>query len=61
MRTVAGDPTLGTPADVERVLIGQTKKREGKYVNDLLEGEVREYDEKGKVVRVAKFVAGVEQ
>lgn len=50
-----------SPVDVERVLTGQTKKRDGKYVNDLLEGEVKEYDEQGKLVRKAIYLAGVEQ
>jgi antitoxin component YwqK of YwqJK toxin-antitoxin module len=61
MKQVAADPNLGTPADVQRVLEGQTKKREGAYVNDLLEGEVKEYDEKGKLVKVTRYVAGVAQ
>jgi len=30
-------------------------------VNDLLEGEVKEYDEKGKLVKVTRYVGGVEQ
>ncbi len=55
------DPIMGTPSDMERVLKGQTKKREGTYVNDLLDGEVKEYDEKGKLVKVTKYVAGVEE
>jgi antitoxin component YwqK of YwqJK toxin-antitoxin module len=61
MKPVPADPNLGTPADVQRVLEGQTKKREGTYVNDLLEGEVKEYDEKGKLVKVTRYVGGVEQ
>ena len=61
MKPVPADPNMGTPADVQRVLEGQTKKREGAYVNDLLEGEVKEYDEKGKVVKVTRYVAGVAQ
>lgn len=61
MKPVAGDPVMGTPSDMERVLQGQTKKREGAYVNDLLEGEVREYDEKGKVLKVTRYSAGTEQ
>ena len=61
MKPLPADPVLGAPADVQRVLEGQTVKREGTYVNDLLEGEVREYDDKGKVVKVRRFVAGVEQ
>lgn len=61
MKPVPADPNMGTPADVQRVLEGQTKKREGTYVNDLLEGEVKEYDEKGKVVKVTRYMAGVAQ
>jgi len=61
MKPVPADPNMGTPADVQRVLEGQTKKREGTYVNDLLEGEVKEYDEKGKMVKVTRYVAGVAQ
>jgi antitoxin component YwqK of YwqJK toxin-antitoxin module len=61
MKPVAGDPVMGTPGDMERVLQGQTKKREGTYVNDLLEGEVMEYDEKGKVLKVTRYIAGTEQ
>lgn len=61
VKPVPADPIKGTPADVERVLTGQTKKREGAYKADLLEGEVKTYDEKGKVVKVTRYVAGVEQ
>lgn len=61
LKPMKADPVMGTPADVERVLEGQTKKREGAYVNDLLEGEVKEYDEKGRLLKVTKYVAGVEQ
>ena len=60
MRPVTPDPELGGPADVERVLVGQAKKREGTYVNDLLDGEVKEYDEKGKLVKTTRYAAGVE-
>lgn len=61
VRTVPGDPVLGTPGDIERVLKGQTRSREGRYVNDQLEGEVREYDDKGKLVKTTRYVGGVEQ
>lgn len=61
MKPMQPDPVLGTPNDVERVLRGQTKKKEGSYINDLLEGEVKEYDEKGKVVKVTRYQAGVAQ
>jgi antitoxin component YwqK of YwqJK toxin-antitoxin module len=47
-----------TSADLQRELVGQTKKREGHYKNDLLEGEVKEYDERGKLVKVTKYAAG---
>lgn len=46
--------------DTERVLEGQTKKREGTYKNDLLEGEVKEYDEQGKLIRTVIYAAGEE-
>jgi antitoxin component YwqK of YwqJK toxin-antitoxin module len=42
----------------ERVLEGQTKKREGQYKNDRLEGEVKEYDEKGKLLNSVRYSAG---
>lgn len=45
----------------ERVLEGQTKQREGTYKDDLLEGEVVEYDEKGGVVKRTRYVRGVAQ
>lgn len=60
VRPMPSDPVLGTPPDMERVLTGQTKKLEATYVNDLLEGEVKEYDEKGKVVKVTRYKAGQE-
>lgn len=44
-------PQGGEKNEVERVLKGQTKKREGTYKNDILEGPVKEYDEKGKSIR----------
>lgn len=58
MRKVPGDPIKGVPAFEERVLQGQTKAREGTYVNDLLEGDVREYDEKGRTIRTTTYAAG---
>jgi antitoxin component YwqK of YwqJK toxin-antitoxin module len=61
MKAMEADPVMGTPNDVERVLRGQTKKTTGTYVNDLLEGEVKEYDEKGKVLKVTRYVGGVAQ
>lgn len=61
MKPVKSDPMVGTPAEMERVLEGQTKAREGTYANDLLEGEVKEYDEQGKLVRTTRYLAGAEQ
>lgn len=61
LRPTKADPVLGTPTDVERVLEGQTKKREGTYADDQLEGEVKEYDEKGKLVKVTRYAGGVKQ
>jgi antitoxin component YwqK of YwqJK toxin-antitoxin module len=56
-------PTMVGPkgqevAQEERVLEGQTRKREGTYKNDELEGEVKEYDEKGKLISSIRFAAG---
>lgn len=45
-------------ADTERKLTGQTKKREGVYKNDLLEGPVKEYDIKGKLINTLVYVNG---
>ncbi len=45
----------------ERVLEGQGIQREGTYKNDLLEGDVKEYDEKGRVLSVTRYAAGVAQ
>ena len=61
IKPLPADPISGAPADMERVLEGQTVKRTGTYVNDLLEGEVKEFDAKGKVVKVTRYLAGVEQ
>ncbi len=61
LKQMASDPVMGTPSDMERVLLGQTKKKEGTYLNDLLEGVVKEYDEKGKLLKTTKYTAGVEQ
>ncbi|MEX1133101.1 MAG: toxin-antitoxin system YwqK family antitoxin [Flavobacteriales bacterium] len=58
VRPMPADPVKGTPPDMERVLQGQTKKREGAYKNDLLEGEVKEYDPKGKMIKSVRYVAG---
>lgn len=60
VRPMPADPVMGTPAEMERVLQGQTKKREGIYKNDLLEGEVKEFDPKGKVIKVVRYEAGEE-
>lgn len=61
MEKVPADPVSGVPAFEQRVLKGQSKKREGTYRNDLLEGEVKEYDEKGKLTKRVVYKAGVEQ
>ncbi len=47
-------------SETERVLDGQTKKREGTYKNDKLEGEVKEWDEKNKLVKTTMYKEGVE-
>lgn len=60
MKTMPADDIRGTPPEMERTLVGQSKKRTGTYVNDQLEGEVKEYDDKGKLVKTTKYVAGVE-
>ena len=59
MRELPPDPVKGTPGDMERVLQGQTKKIEGVYKNDVLEGDVKEYDEKGKLMKTTHYEAGV--
>jgi antitoxin component YwqK of YwqJK toxin-antitoxin module len=58
VRPLPADPMTGAPADVERVLKGQTRKRQGTYVNDVLEGEVKEFDEHGKLIRTTRYTAG---
>ncbi|MCO6483802.1 MAG: toxin-antitoxin system YwqK family antitoxin [Flavobacteriales bacterium] len=44
--------------DMERKLTGQGKKREGTYRNDLLNGPVKEYDEKGRLTSNLTFLNG---
>lgn len=61
LKAVKPDEMTGAPGDMERVLEGQTKSREGTYANDLLEGEVKEYDEQGKLLKTTRYRAGVEQ
>ncbi len=58
LKQQAADPVTGASQDLERVLEGQTKSREGSYKNDLLDGAVKEYDERGKLVRTTQYVAG---
>jgi antitoxin component YwqK of YwqJK toxin-antitoxin module len=58
VQPMPSDPVVGAPADMERTLQGQTRKREGTYRNDMLEGEVKEFDEKGKQIKVTRYVAG---
>ncbi len=55
--SVGPDPAVAKK-EVERVYEGQTKKREGTYVNDQLHGDVKEYDDKGRVVRTVRYVNG---
>jgi antitoxin component YwqK of YwqJK toxin-antitoxin module len=62
--TWVNKPMTPTPegvfaGDVQRELKGQTKKREGNYVNGQLHGAVKHYDEKGKLVRTEEYAAGV--
>jgi antitoxin component YwqK of YwqJK toxin-antitoxin module len=44
--------------DVQRELKGQTKKREGSYLHDALDGPVKEYDESGKLLSNLDYVNG---
>ena len=60
MKTMPADEVRGTPPEMERTLVGQSKKRTGTYLNDLLEGEVKEYDEKGKLVKTTRYAEGKE-
>ena len=60
-RPVKVGPAERPKSDMERVLEGQTVKREGTYVNDLLEGEVKEYDEGGRLLLSKRYVKGVEE
>ena len=53
-------PEGAEKAETERVLEGQTKKREGTYKNDLLDGEVKEWDETNKLVKTTIYSAGKE-
>ena len=53
-------PDGAEKSETERVLEGQTKKREGTYKNDKLEGEVKEWDEKNKLVKTTMYKEGVE-
>ena len=45
-------------ADAERELKGQTKKREGVYKNDMLDGPVKYYDDKGNLTSTEVYVNG---
>jgi antitoxin component YwqK of YwqJK toxin-antitoxin module len=44
--------------DEQRELKGQTKKREGSYLHDALDGPVKEYDESGKLLSNLEYVNG---
>jgi antitoxin component YwqK of YwqJK toxin-antitoxin module len=57
-RPVKIGPEGAEKNDLERVLEGQTKKREGTYKNDELDGELKEYDEAGRLIRTVNYVAG---
>ena len=61
MRPTKVGPDGAEKNDTERVLEGQTKKREGQYKNDLQEGEWKEWDEKGKLIGTTVYKAGVAQ
>lgn len=52
------DPALGGTPEVQRVLKGQSKKREGTYRNGLLNGIVTEYDTAGRVLSRVDYVDG---
>lgn len=58
LKEVPADPVMGTPPDVENVLQGQTIKRQGTYQSDILHGEVKEYDERGMLIKVTNYVNG---
>lgn len=45
----------------QRLLKGQQIKREGSYKNDLLDGEVKEYNETGRLMSFTRYVAGAAQ
>ncbi len=55
---IVGDAALGGRQEVQRVLKGQSKKREGTYLNGQLNGLVTEYDEGGRVVSRAEYLDG---
>ncbi|MEO8067462.1 MAG: hypothetical protein ABI599_07215 [Flavobacteriales bacterium] len=44
--------------DLQRELKGQTKKREGTYVNGNLHGSVKVYDELGTLLRIEEYADG---
>ncbi|MCO5273987.1 MAG: hypothetical protein M9900_03600 [Flavobacteriales bacterium] len=44
--------------DVQRILKGQMKRREGTYKNDMIDGPVKEYDEQGKLTSAPTYVNG---
>ena len=61
MEVVPADEVKGIPAFEQQVLKGQTIKREGRYKDDKLDGEVKEYDEQGRLIKKEQYVAGVLQ
>lgn len=44
--------------EMERKAVGQTKKREGTYKNDVLHGPVKEYDERGRLIATTIYEHG---
>lgn len=48
-------------SEKQRVLKGQQIKREGSYKNDLLEGEVKEYNESGRLMSSTRYAGGAAQ
>lgn len=52
-------PDGGAKADVERELKGQAKKREGTFRNDVLDGPVKTYNEKGALTGTVVYTNGV--
>ena len=59
-KTTKPDHALGLQGgDTERVLEGQTVRVEGTFKNDKLDGVVKTYNEKGKLVKEENYLEGV--